>query len=259
MRLTPASSLHLDGSMDAITVGACGIRWSLGVLNESGEAAVTFPPDAWQAWQQQWMAKELRMPLFVLRAFMVCALGAGIAAASPLAPSPQSSSAAVTAIVPRGTVIPVLVTKEIRVGGFGRSQEEHKVKLTVAEDAIAGGFVVAKRGDLAEAGYVTQTNETRRVFSTNVSQEVELDVDDVVNFCGDTLHVQFARTFVGGGRAGAFSFGPHAHDAVFAKGAVLKAETDRVEKSICAEATNATPEPLPSDIVVPDDEVSPEP
>jgi hypothetical protein len=40
MRLTPAVSLHLDGSTDAITVGACGIRWSLGVLNESGEAVV---------------------------------------------------------------------------------------------------------------------------------------------------------------------------------------------------------------------------
>ena len=199
------------------------------------------------------------MPLFLVRMFMLCALSAGIVDLSPVAPSPQPSIGETTATVPRGTVIPVLVTKEIRVGGFGRSQEEHKVKLSVAEDVIAGGFVVAKRGDLVEAGYVTQTNETRRVFSTNVSQEVELDVHDVVNFCGDTLHVQFARTFVGGGRAGAFSFGPHAHDAVFSKGAVLKAETDRVEKSICAEATSATPEPLPSDIVVPDDEVSPQP
>ena len=199
------------------------------------------------------------MPLFVVRMFLLCALSAGIVALSPVAPSTQPFIGAATTIVPRGVVIPVLVTKEIRVGGFGRSQEEHKVKLSVAEDVIAGGFIVAKRGDLVEAGYVTQTNETRRVFSTNVSQEVELDVDDVVNFCGDTLHVQFARTFVGGGRAGAFSFGPHAHDAVFSKGAVLKAETDRVEKSICAEATSATPEPLPSDIVVPDDEVSPQP
>ncbi|MEO7201135.1 MAG: hypothetical protein ABIZ82_00905, partial [Candidatus Tumulicola sp.] len=74
------------------------------------------------------------MPLFVVRTFMVCMLSAGIVAASPLAPSPKPSIGETTATVPRGTVIPVLVTKEIRVGGFGRSQEEHKVKLTVAQD-----------------------------------------------------------------------------------------------------------------------------
>jgi hypothetical protein len=200
------------------------------------------------------------MPFYFGRAvasafcFIPCTVSA---VASPVTPSPPAN--ATTVIVPRGAVIPVLVTKEIRIGGFGHSQEEHKVKLSVAQDVVVGGFVIAKQGDLAEGSYVTQTNETRRVFSTNVSQEVELDVDDVVNFCGDTIHVQFARTFVGGGRAGAFSFGPHAHDAVFDKGLVLKTSTDRVEKSICAEPTVATPAPLPSDIIVPDDEASPQP
>ena len=50
------------------------------------------------------------------------------------------------------------------------------------------------------------------------------------------------------------SFGVHAHDAVFAKGSILKAQTDRPQKSICAEATAAAPGPVPSPLVVSDDE-----
>jgi hypothetical protein len=180
------------------------------------------------------------------------------ATASAAAPAP-SPSAAPAIFVPRGTIVPVVVTKEIRVGGFGHSQEEHKVKFAVSQDVVVNGYVIAKQGDLAEGTYVTQTNETKRVFSTNVSQELEVDMDDVVNFCGDTIHLEFSRTFVGGGRAGAFSFGPHAHDAVFSKGSVLKASTDRIEKSICAEKTTELPVAMPSDIVVPDDEASPAP
>jgi hypothetical protein len=50
------------------------------------------------------------------------------------------------------------------------------------------------------------------------------------------------------------TFGIHAHDAVFAKGSVLKAQADRPEKNICAEATAATPRPVPSPLVVSDEE-----
>ncbi len=196
------------------------------------------------------------------------ALGQAIAVVTP-APPPrtatpssgvsQADQGEPTVTIARGTVIPVRVTKEVRVGGFGGSGEEHKVKFAVYEDVIVNGFVIAKTGDLAEGHYDTQTNQTKRVFSTNVSQEVELDVDDIVNFCGDTIHLEFERTFVGGGRAGVLSFGPHAHDAVFTKGSVLKASTDRVEKHVCAEATTEAPAALPADIIVPDEETSPSP
>ena len=193
--------------------------------------------------------------LWVLGVLLPLGIFTAARATTP-APSPPAQPAV---SVPRGTIVPVVVTKEIRVGGFGHSQEEHKIKFAVAQDVIVNGYVIAKQGDLAEGTYVTQTNETKRVFSTNVSQEVEIDMDDVVNFCGDTIHLEYARTFVGGGRAGAFSFGPHAHDAVFSKGLVLKASTDRIEKSVCAEKTAAVEASLPSNIVVPDDEVSPAP
>ncbi|MBV8118256.1 MAG: hypothetical protein JOZ01_09770 [Candidatus Eremiobacteraeota bacterium] len=168
--------------------------------------------------------------------------------------------AATTSIsVPRGVVVPILVTKDIRVGAFGSSAEQHTVKLAVATDVTVDGYVIAKAGDLAEGHYTTQTNQTKRTFETNVSQELTLDIDDIVNFCGDTVHMQFERTFVGGVRSGFLSFGVHGHDAVFGRGSVLQASTDRFEKSVCAEATTAAPQPLPRNIVPPDAQVTPSP
>lgn len=156
--------------------------------------------------------------------------------------------------IPRGTVIPVTLLKDVRVGGAGSNSEVHKVKMEVTQDVILNGYVIAKSGDLAEGEYTNQSNITKRVFSTNESQEVALDVDDVVNFCGDTIHMTFERTFVGGARGGFMSFGVHAHDAVFSKGSILKAATDRPERNICAESTTATPAPLPSPLVLDDEE-----
>jgi hypothetical protein len=177
---------------------------------------------------------------------------ASTAIAAPTPPASPTSSPGV--LVPRGTTLYVTVTKDIRVGGAGTNSEVHKVKFAVTQDAILNGYVIAKTGDLAEGEYSNQTNITKRFFSTNESQEVALDIDDIVNFCGDTIHLQFERTFVGGARGGFMSFGIHAHDAVFAKGSVLKVETDRPERNICAEVTAEAPAPIPSPLVVSDEE-----
>jgi hypothetical protein len=158
--------------------------------------------------------------------------------------------------VPRHTVVAVIIQKDIRVGGFGDAREEKKVEFEVAQDVIVDGYLIAKKGDLVEGHYTTQKNVTKRVFSSDVSQELALDVDDVVNFCGDTIHMQFERTFVGGGRASFMSLGAHAHDAVFAKGLVLKARTDRLEKAVCSEKTEEQPHALPSDILLSDEEAT---
>jgi len=163
-------------------------------------------------------------------------------------------SAELTTLVPRGTIIPVLVTKDIRVGGAGGAQTK-KVVFEVSQDVIVGGFVIAKKGDTVEGHFTVANNTTHRLFSDNHSSEVALDVDDVVNFCGDTIHMKFERTLVGGSRSGVLSLGAHAHDAVFDKGIVLKASTDRVEKSICAERTTLAPLALPPGMMVPDEEV----
>ncbi|MGC2405984.1 MAG: hypothetical protein WA431_06205 [Candidatus Cybelea sp.] len=171
--------------------------------------------------------------------------------AAPPLPTPNSSP---TVFIPRGTVVYVTVNRDIRVGGAGTNSEVHKVKFEVTQDAVLNGYAIAKAGDLVEGEYSNQTNITKRIFSTNESQEVALDVDDVVNFCGDTIHLQFERTLVGGARGGFMSFGMHAHDAIFAKGSILKVVTDRPERNICAEATTATPAPVPSPLVVSDEE-----
>jgi hypothetical protein len=161
--------------------------------------------------------------------------------------------------LPRHTVIPVLVDTDIRVGGGGEARQTKTVKLQVAQDVIVNGYLIAQKGDLAEGHLTTAENETKRLFSKDVSQEASLDVDDVVNFCGDTIHVDFERTFVGGVRGGFMSLGEHAHDAVFDKGSVLKTQSDRLERSVCVQKTNAAALPLPPDIIVPDDEVTPAP
>lgn len=170
-----------------------------------------------------------------------------------------AQSAATTTSVARGVMIPILVTKDIRVGATGTSEGEHTIKLAVAQDVILNGYVIAKAGDLAEGHYNTQTNQTKRTFENEESMELTLDIDDIVNFCGDTIHTEFERTFVGGARSGFLSFGVHEHDAVFGKGSILAAATDRFEKSVCAAATSATPPPLPHNIIKPDTELSPSP
>jgi hypothetical protein len=161
--------------------------------------------------------------------------------------------------IPRGTTVPVLVTKDVRVGAFGSNTQERKVRFAVAQDVIVNGYIIAKAGDLVEGHYTNQQNTTHRTFETSTSQEITLDIDDAVNFCGDTIHLGFERTFVGGVRSGFLSFGVHGHDAVFRKGLVLQTSTDRGERSICAQATTATPAPLLRDMVQPDNQAPNQP
>lgn len=182
---------------------------------------------------------------------------AGPAVQSTAAPQPADTGT--TIALDRGIVVPILVTKEVRVGATGASQEEHKVKFAVDQPVIYEGYVIAKPGDLAEGHYDTQTNQTKRQFSTEVSEEVDLYLDDIVNFCGDTVYVGFERTFVGGVRSGFLSFGVHAHDAVVEKGDVLEASTDRAQRHVCAEPTTETAKPLPKNVILPDAQLTPSP
>ena len=100
------------------------------------------------------------------------------------------AAADVTTLVPRHTMVAVVLTKEIRVGGMGESQEK-KVEFEVAQDVVVGGYAVAKQGDTVEGHYTSPKNTTKSLFGGKVSEELSLDVDDVANFCGDTLHLQF--------------------------------------------------------------------
>jgi len=195
----------------------------------------------------------------ILASVLVAGAPPTTASPPPATPPPPTPPNYPSIYVARGTIIPVTVTKDIRVGGLGKNEEEKKIRFEVTQDVSLNEYTIAAKGDLVEGHYTNQNNVTHRVFSTNVSQEVALDIDDVVNFCGDTIHLEFERTFVGGARGGFLSFGVHAHDAIFQKGLVLKTKTDRAEKSICAAVTRAAPFPLPTDMVVPDEEASSSP
>ncbi len=187
-------------------------------------------------------------------ALLIVALPIAAAGQTP-PPSSDAPSANITSVLPRHTIIPILIDKDIRVGGAGDNQQTKTLKVQVAQDVIVNGLLIAQKGDLAEGHLTTEKNVTKRYFSSDVSQEASLEIDDIVNFCGDTIHMEFERTFVGGVRGGFMSFGIHAHDAVFGKGSVLKAQSDRLEKSVCAEKTALAPLPLPMNMIVPDEEV----
>jgi len=180
-------------------------------------------------------------------------------ARTSLAQTPPPTSTQTSVTIERGISVPVLVTKEVRVGAFGSSQEEHKVKFAVDQDVVYQGYLIAKPGDLVEGHYDTQTNQTKRQFENETSEEVDLYLDDIVNFCGDTVYLGFEKTFVGGVRSGFLSFGVHAHDAVVEKGDVLDASTDRTQRNVCAEATTQTPQPLPKNVILPDPQLTPSP
>jgi hypothetical protein len=190
----------------------------------------------------------------LILAATVCPAPAAIEPANSPTPVAATSPPLINASVPRHTVIPIIIIKNIRVGGAGDARQAKSIKAEVAQDIIINGLIVAKQGDLAEGHLTTEKNVTQRTFSQQTSQEASLDIDDVVNFCGDTIHMQFERTFVGDVRASFLSFGPHAHDAVFNKGTILKASTDRLEKSVCAETTTQAPLPLPENILLPDED-----
>jgi hypothetical protein len=166
---------------------------------------------------------------------------------------PTIASADTTTTVPRHTQVAVTLTKEIRVGGMGDSQEK-KVEFEASQDIIVNGYAVVKAGDTVEGHYTSTKNMTKSMFGGKISEELSLDVDDVVNFCGDTIHLQFERTFRGGARMGLI--GVNSHDAVFDKGKVLLARTDRVQKNVCAEKSSEPQQPFPTDALLPDDQTT---
>ncbi|HVA33615.1 MAG TPA: hypothetical protein VNG31_05670 [Candidatus Baltobacteraceae bacterium] len=176
-------------------------------------------------------------------------LGIFYVAALAFAAEPARADNAV--FVPDHSTIPVIVTKEIRIGGAGAAQQRD-VELEVASDVVVDGYLVAKRGDTVIAHYATAVNVTQRVFSQSVQQQLVLDVERAINYCGDTLHLRFERTYTGGVEQSVATIVPHVHDIVIPTGTIFAAQTDRAEKNVCAEPTAETPA-LPSGMISPDE------
>jgi hypothetical protein len=198
---------------------------------------------------------------------LLCALTA--AAAAQTTPSTPFQTPATTEIsIPRGVVIPVLVTKSVRVGGNTNSAgvANTPVEFAVSQNVIWNGYLIAKAGDPVDGNFTSERNATKREFSSSTSQEVDLTMNDLYSFCGDTIYLHFTRTFVGGSYNNRvvewFTHGiagHHTTDAVFKAGSVLETHTDRFEKAVCAEPTTDAMRPLPANVITPDDEVTPHP
>jgi hypothetical protein len=151
-------------------------------------------------------------------------------------------------LVPRATVIPVLVPQELRGSGVSATSGTNHLHLQVAQDVIVGHQLVAKAGDLVDADLSNTTNVSVGIM-THAGTVETVTVDDIVNFCGDTIHASGQFSATGSVKSGIF--GPKVKDAVIPKGAILLASTDRAERKVCSQKTAALPAPVPANAVTP--------
>jgi len=151
------------------------------------------------------------------------------APAVPAAPAPSPLF-----LVPRDT--PIVVRTKYGESSYS-AKTGAKIRYIVTQDAIVDGRVVAKSGDTAD-GQVEegQNGESGKAANLRVS------VDDVYNFCGDTVHVEFDRTE---SRKNQGVFGSK-KDVRIDKGQRYVAVTDRPQR-VCTEATTATSAPIPAE------------
>lgn len=155
-----------------------------------------------------------------------------------------TQSAPAPLLIPRGTQFVVNLPGEIRANGPRGQSAPEKVKMTVLNDVIVGGRVIARAGDAVDASQNTNVEAT----AGHVKTTLILDVSDVVNFCGDTIPV--AAHFEQGGGTNLFFFG-HSKAAVFPKNSNYVITTDRPVKGICSQKTAESSVPIPSNAATP--------
>jgi len=166
---------------------------------------------------------------FVLLAVLAATVPAFAATSKPL-------------IVPKGTQFVVLLPNEIAMNGARGQAGVQKVKMSLVNDVVVKGAVVAKAGDTVDA----ESNSTYDATAGHVKTTLTLDVNDVANFCGDTIPL--AGHFEKEGSIGMFG---RVKGASFGKGSLYLAATDRVVKNVCSEKTTETPAPVPSNAATP--------
>lgn len=157
------------------------------------------------------------------------------ASSTAVAPGRTSRSTADN-FLSKGTPIPVQA-----MSGYNSyaALAGEKLRYEVMEDVVVGGLVIAKRGDTAygraqEALRGGCTLSIIYCFSRQAAS-LRVSVDDVYNFCGDTIHVYFDRSEYRSVRTGFL----HSNDnVVIAKGQAYLAVTDRPQR-VCGETTSA--------------------
>ncbi len=186
-----------------------------------------------------------RVALAALFAVPFCGAGELPAALAEQRPTPApAASAAVayqTVLIPKQTVIVVQTTQ-----GYNSysAKTGAKMRYEVSQDVIVDGHVVAKAGDAAQGAVQDgQAGESPGLFGGGYkAANLRVSVDEVYNFCGDTIHVDFDRSEY---RRRQGTFGEN-KDVQIIKGQKYAAASDRVQKA-CGEPTTQTPLPVPSD------------
>jgi hypothetical protein len=154
----------------------------------------------------------------------------------PLKGSPQFE----TVFVPRDTTI---VVRTIEALNSYSAKTGTKIRYEVAQDVVVSGRVIAKTGDTAQGAVQEGQAGDEGILGIGYkAANLRVSVDEVYNFCGDTIHVDFDRSEYRR-RQGVFGSNK---DVQVIKGQKYAAFTDRVQR-LCGEATIEAAPPLPSD------------
>lgn len=167
--------------------------------------------------------------------------------ALPTTPAPSALALSIsthntdTILIPRETIVVVETLQGYNSYG---AQTGEKLRYQVAQDVIVNGYVIAKAGDTAYGAVQgAQAGRMGGYYGIGYkAADLRVSVDEVYNFCGDTMHVDFDRSEY---RRRQGLFGSNA-DVQVTKGQKYAAVTDRVQK-VCGEITTEAPLPIPSD------------
>jgi hypothetical protein len=162
------------------------------------------------------------------------------APSSPAPALPIGAEPTVTVLVPKGTP---LVVRTLEGHNSYSAQTGQKWHFELVNDLIVNGYVVARAGDDAEGG-VQEAQQGKDDFFNYKAANLRVGIDEVHNFCGDTIHVRFDRSEY---RRRQGLFGSN-KDVTVIKGQMYVPLVSRAQK-VCGVATNATPAPIPSDAI----------
>jgi hypothetical protein len=155
------------------------------------------------------------------------------------------------ATVPPATIASGIVTllEDERARHSYAALSGEKIHYEVVENVIVNGSVIAKAGDTAY-GKAQEALRGECGFSFIIcwvqrrGSSLRVSVDEIYNFCGDTIHVDFDRSEYRSGMWSGFGLWGDNKDIVIAKGQEYLAATDRPQR-VCGEQTTAQDPPPP--------------
>jgi hypothetical protein len=186
-------------------------------------------------------AAQLTVGLLALSSGGIAKTTAPAAQPSPPAAEPSLAAAPLpdVVLVPRGKEVVVRT-----VAGYNSysAKTGAKLRFEIVNDVIVNGYVIAKAGDAAE-GTVQEAQQGDEGGFYGIgwkAANLRVSVDEIYNFCGDTIHVTFDRSEYRR-RQGIFG---NNKDVQIVKGQMYVPLTDRVQK-VCGEASTDAEAPIP--------------